>query len=212
MANFLEGYEDVNARIKRFRNEFPMGRVEISVLDKNIDLQDTWILIEARVYRTDTELVPAAVDIAFERKSAQGVNKEFWAENASTSAIGRAIGLLTPSEEHSGGRPTRQDMEKVERFKNVEAIPQNETWSTPVVDNPTPAQAFKDEAIEMARQALAGAGISEMQKPKECSHGVRLHKSGTNKKGGQWEAWFCPLDKEDPRKCNPVDKNNREWA
>ncbi len=110
MSGFLDGYEDVNARIKRFRSEFPTGRLEASVED--FDVQRGYILVKAQVFREYEDTVPSAIDFAFEMRSDRGVNRDFWVENCVTSAYGRVISALTPSE----ARPTRQDMEKVERL------------------------------------------------------------------------------------------------
>ena len=58
----LENYEDVNARIKRFRAEFPTGRLEAFIED--IDIKAGHILIKALAYRTYEDEKPAAVDYA----------------------------------------------------------------------------------------------------------------------------------------------------
>jgi hypothetical protein len=112
MAFDLSNYEDVNARITRFRAEFPMGRIEAHI--DHIDFENGRILVRALAFRTDDpNELPAAIDYAFEHRATHGVNRDFWVENAVTSAYGRAIGALTPS----NARPTRQDMEKAEKLQ-----------------------------------------------------------------------------------------------
>jgi hypothetical protein len=69
-------------------------------------------LVKAEAYREYEDAVPSAVDYAFGNVATLTNNMKKWLiEDTVTSAYGRVIGLLTPSE---GGRPTKQDMEKVE--------------------------------------------------------------------------------------------------
>ena len=46
---FLDKYEDVNSRIKRFRDEFPSGRLIAFIEDINLDKGT--ILVRAEAYR-----------------------------------------------------------------------------------------------------------------------------------------------------------------
>ena len=109
MSNFLEGYEDVNARITRARAEYPGLRLVAYIED--ISLKDGYILVRAEAYKNYDDEKPSAVDYALEVRSDRGVNANFWVENCVTSAYGRVIGLLTPG---GIGRPTRQDMDKAQ--------------------------------------------------------------------------------------------------
>ena len=84
MSNFLEGYEDVNARIIRIRAEYPSLRLVAYIED--IDITKGYVLIKAEAYREYEDLVPSAVDYAYEVRSDRGVNQHFWVENAVTSA------------------------------------------------------------------------------------------------------------------------------
>ena len=107
---FLDNYEDVNSRIKRFRTEYPSGRLVAFIEDINLDKGT--ILVRAEAYREYEDSVPSAVDYAFGNVATYPQNMKKWfIEDTLTSAYGRVIGLLTPSE---GGRPTVQDMHKVE--------------------------------------------------------------------------------------------------
>ena len=47
----LDNYEDVNARITRFRDEYPMGRLIADIV--HIDIEQGRILVKATAYRTD---------------------------------------------------------------------------------------------------------------------------------------------------------------
>lgn len=201
MAINLGDYEDVNSRVKRFRAQFPDGRIVVSIIDRGNDANGDWVMMEASIYCTIEQLAPSATDYAFGHTSFYRPNMKRWfVEDTSTSAIGRALGLVIPSEH----RPTRENMEQVERNENTAHIANNHLW-----DSPTPAQAFKDEAIAMAREALAGAGFVEVKPTTTCAHGERTYKTGVNKSGAKWEAYFCPSDGND--KCPTIGADGREW-
>ena len=187
MSNFLEGYEDVNARIIRARSEFPSLRLIAYIED--IDITKGYVLIRAEAYKNYEDEKPSAVDYAFEMRADSGVNKNFWIENCSTSAYGRVLGLLTP-----GGiaRSTRQDMEKVEALSAADVAPvSNDLWAT------TPVA----QTIEAVKNELGG--IYLQGKP-ECKHGARIWREGvsakTNKK---WGNYSC-TEKSKATQCEPV--------
>jgi hypothetical protein len=188
MSNFLEGYEDVNARIIRARAEYPTLRLVAYIED--IDITKGYVLIRAEAYKNYEDEKPSAVDYAFEMRSDRGVNLHFWIENCSTSAYGRVLGLLTP-----GGiaRSTKQDMEKVEALSTRDVSPVSEDlWAT------TPTIAA---GIEAVKNELGG--IYLQSKP-ECIHGARVWREGvsakTNKK---WGNYSC-IEKSKATQCEPV--------
>ena len=167
----LADYEDVNARITRFRNEYPMGRLEAHIV--HYDLEAGRILIKALAFRTDDpNEAPAAIDYAYEFRQQQGVNRDFWVENCVTSAYGRVIGALTPS----NARPTRQDMEKAQSLQQPQDHyhPKNVTTGA--------------QAIAELKQVL---GAKVMSEPPRCKHGMRLKKTGTAKTGKPYLGWKC---------------------
>ena len=188
MSNFLEGYEDVNARIIRARSEFPSLRLIAYIED--IDITKGYVLIRAEAYKNYEDEKPSAVDYAFEMRADSGVNKNFWIENCSTSAYGRVLGLLTP-----GGiaRSTRQDMEKVESLSARDVAPaSDDLWAT------TPTIAA---GIEAVKNELGG--IYLQSKP-ECKHGARVWRTGTSAKTGkEWGNYSC-IEKSKATQCEPV--------
>jgi hypothetical protein len=188
MSNFLEGYEDVNARIIRVRSEYPTLRLVAYIED--IDITKGYILVKAEAYKTYEDEKPSAVDYAFEMRSDRGVNLHFWVENAITSAYGRVIGLLTP-----GGiaRSTKQDMEKVEALSAKDVAPvSDDLWAT---------TASILTSIEAVKNELGGTLLHG--KP-ECKHGVRVWKTGTSAKTGrEWGNYSC-IEKSKATQCEPV--------
>ena len=187
----LESYEDVNSRIKRFRETHVSGRIETQIID--IDITKGYVLIQAAVYREHEDLVPSAIDFAFEIRSDRGVNKDFWVENAVTSAVGRAIGLLMPSEK----RPTKQDMEKVERLSHVPAQP--DPWAHFTVT--TEAAEPVGNVLQLVSDQL---GSEIVESTPLCAHGRMVHKKGVSSKTGKdYEGHVCP-SKVKSDQCAPV--------
>lgn len=204
--SFLEGYEDVNARITRFRTEFPTGRLVAYIEDMNID--KGYILVKAEAYREYEDLIPSAIDYAFEAKSDRGVNLHFWVENCVTSAYGRVIGLLTPSTTRS----TAQDMEKVERLQANDRLP---APSKPVSDDLwTTFPSFKTrEEAESAGVPTVASAVSEVaaklggfisEESPQCQHGHMLLKEGVSDKTGKPYRGHVCIEKVKARQCPPI--------
>lgn len=186
---FLDGYEDVNARIKRFRAEFPTGRLIAYIED--IDVVKGTVLVKAEAYREYEDHVPSAVDYAFGNVATLTNNMKKWLiEDTVTSAYGRVIGLLTPSE---GGRPTRQDMEKVETLPA-----DSDPWSTKAASE---GIATMSTAISEVEQSLGGEQVAARF---SCRHGDMVWGEGTAKSTGKpWGAYKC-TEKNRAEQCNPV--------
>ena len=184
---FLDNYEDVNARIKRFRAEYPTGRLIAYIED--IDVVKGTVLVKAEAYREYEDAVPSAVDYAFGNVATLTNNMKKWLiEDTVTSAYGRVIGLLTPSE---GGRPTKQDMEKVERLP---ADP--DPWSTKAAIEDIPTMA---SAIGEIEQSLGGAQVAAAPR---CSHGTMIWKQAASGSPKNWGGYFC-TERTKATQCAP---------
>lgn len=185
---FLDNYEDVNARIKRFRSEFPSGRLVAYIED--IDIIKGTILIKAEAYREYEDMVPSAVDYAFGNVSTYPNNMKKWfIEDTITSAYGRVIGLLTPSDH---ARPTVQDMQKVETLPA-----DSDPWSTKasIEDMATMASSI----LEIGKN-LGGELVAEAPR---CAHGTMIWAEGTAKATGKpWAAYKC-TERVRANQCNP---------
>jgi hypothetical protein len=68
------------------------------------------------LYADKEDKVPVATGYAEEVKSDRGVNATSFVENCETSAIGRAIANCPLQAPTSGPRPSRNEMQKVERL------------------------------------------------------------------------------------------------
>lgn len=112
MAYFnLADYQPVEERIRLFWAKYPNGRLltEIVFDDGNR------VVMRCSVYTDREDDRPTTVDYAEETKSAKGVNQDSRVENCATSCTGRAISLLGGEFSPKGKRPSREEMEKVQR-------------------------------------------------------------------------------------------------
>jgi hypothetical protein len=191
----LDNYVDVNSRIKRFRETHIAGRIVTEIVEINV--KDGYVIIRASVFREHEDVVPAAVDYAYELRTDRGVNRDFWIENCSTSAIGRAIGLLMPSE----ARPTRQDMEKVER---LQAQPEVDLWATAIPAVKVEGVGSVRPAAESIADIKAQLGGEILDPAPVCSHGRMVYKEGVSPKTqAKYRGYTCS-SKSRSDQCKPI--------
>ena len=194
MAGFLDGYEDVAARIKRLHSTFPTNRVETSIVDFNA--QAGYILIECRIFREYEDEKPSAIDYAFGRVESYNPSMKRWfVEDTVTSAIGRCAGLLLGSET----RPTKQNMEQVETLPKafVDKI-EDDPWSKPFAED---GFATAASTIEEIASQLGGELIAEAP---QCKHGHRLLKEGTSPKTGKAYRGHVCIEKVKANQCPAI--------
>jgi hypothetical protein len=179
MASFnLDNYETVEDRLVKFWNEHPDGRILTGVHYYD----DNRILVRAEIYFNREDDRPVATGYAEELRGASPVNRTSHAENAETSAIGR--GLANCGYAAKGSRPSREEMEKVQRMGSAPAPskpvdnrstdqiinglmdtfgaekvdgPTSAPASTPVIKNP--GENASEKQVNMIRAILSGQGI-----------------------------------------------------
>ena len=192
----LSTYEDVNSRIKRFRETHIAGRITTEIVELNV--KDGYVVIRACVFREHEDVVPAAVDYAYELRTDRGVNRDFWIENCSTSAIGRAIGLLMPSD----ARPTRQDMEKVERLAAQPAV-EVDLWATATPTKPEAVGSVRPAAESIA-DIKAQLGGEILDPAPVCSHGRMVYKEGVSATTQKKYRGYTCSSKSRGDQCKPI--------
>lgn len=151
----LDNYETVEDRLVKFWADHTDGRINTSIHYYD----DTRILVRAEVYFDREDVRPVATGYAEELRGASPVNRTSHAENAETSAIGRA--LANCGYAAKGSRPSREEMQKVER---------GDVWvSRPM--NPT-VIVTKDNTVNEIMEELVSNGatyVEDEQKPRNIS-------------------------------------------
>jgi len=186
MSNFLDNYETANDTIIRFRKENPTGRIVTVVQDA--DLAAGWILIRAEVYREYEDTVPSAVDIAYGNVATLPQNMKKWfVEDCSTSAISRAIKLLSPT----NTRPSREDMARVE-YEATPSKDESDLWASLTVkqtEHETGTAAL-GSVLTLVKEAIPEPATP--QPNPYCKHGEMMFKSGQSKTTGKaYQGYTC---------------------
>lgn len=104
-------YAEVKERIKAFRMLFPMGfiRTHVELLDEDTCMATA----EVGFTFQEGEDCTLATGTAMEVRTASRINQVSFIENAETSAVGRALGMLGLG--ITGGVASAEEMTKVER-------------------------------------------------------------------------------------------------
>ena len=114
----LSQYEEVRVRLPKFFEKYPQGRVITDIIAQFNDLET--VVIKATLFEDgDPGKLPLATGIAYEKDGEGYINKTSHVENGETSAIGRALANLGL---HGSKRPSKEEMQKVERMSKEQAI------------------------------------------------------------------------------------------
>jgi hypothetical protein len=149
----LEDYETVDMRLRRLYTQFPQARILTDMVYRD----ERSFIVKAELYINMEDLSPVSTGYAEEIVGVGFVNKTSALENCETSAIGRCISnsilvLGTPE----GKRPSMQEMEKVERYKETPRKPLR--LSKP---NREYTQEETDKAVLLYQDAVNLAGTKE---------------------------------------------------
>lgn len=182
MSHFLDNYEDVNSRIKRFRDNVKNHRIITEVV--NFQPENGWILVRADIWIND---VLVASDYAFGDKLTYPNNMQKWyVEDTVTSSVGRALALIMDVD----AKATKQNMARVEKPIKVENPA--DPWTT--VEKPAPKAMDTSEIIE----ALGGEELPT------CKHGDMLLKEGS-KNNRAYHGYICKHAGVGPGdQCKPI--------
>lgn len=197
MAFDLSEYQPVDERIALFWIKYPEGRIDTELVHND----GKSFIIKATAYRNDGTII--AIDYAQEVISDRGVNAHFALENAATSGIGRVL-ATAGFQAKIGKRPSRLEMEKVQRVAAGDPVPNDDLWNKPADDEmATAMQVLSSIATPIERESNVRAH--------PCKHGTRVHKEGTSAAGKKWEGYFCEATPKS-QQCAPVGMDGKEWV
>ena len=167
MAMFnLADYETVEDRLVKFWEDHKQGRILTSIHYYD----DNRILVRAEIYFNREDDRPVATGYAEEIRGASPVNKTSHAENAETSAIGR--GLANCGYATKGSRPSREEMEKVQRgettppsqnYQQVKKAFNAQEVGKPAPTIKNPGATASEKQLGLIRSLIRGKGMSETE-------------------------------------------------
>ena len=167
----LADYETVEDRLVKFWEDHKQGRILTSIHYYD----DNRILVRAEIYFNREDDRPVATGYAEEVRGASPVNKTSHAENAETSAIGR--GLANCGYATKGSRPSREEMEKVQRsevpvpkasspsqsYQQVKKAFNAEEVGKPAPSIKNPGATASEKQLGLIRSLIRGKGMSEVE-------------------------------------------------
>lgn len=119
-------YCDVPERVKAFRNIYPTGLIDTTLVNMSGEIGSRVVMFKCEVY--DDKLTKLSTGYAEEKENSTFINKTSFVENCETSAIGRALGFagigltssIASAEEVSNAMANQN--KKVEPKKEVNPI------------------------------------------------------------------------------------------
>jgi hypothetical protein len=152
MAFDLSNYETVESRLARFWEQFPEGRVETTLM--NYDGESC--IVRSVIWKHRDDANPTATGYAHEIHTDRGVNMTSFIENCETSSLGRVLSNMGLAKQ--GARPSREEMEKVQRLTPIDPIDSRET---PVH---TPRGAFATpKQLGYIKKLAKDAGLDDLR-------------------------------------------------
>ena len=152
MAFDLSNYETVETRLARFWEQFPEGRVETTLM--NYDGESC--IVRSVIWKHRDDANPTATGYAHEIHTDRGVNMTSFIENCETSSLGRVLSNMGLAKQ--GARPSREEMEKVQRLTPTDPIDSRET---PVH---TPRGAFATpKQLGYIKKLAKDAGLDDLR-------------------------------------------------
>jgi hypothetical protein len=213
---FLDNYEASRERLERWNRTYPTGRIETRIVE--FSAEKGYVLVEAKAFRNQEDVLPAGVDYAYGYQGAYQQNMKRWfCEDTVTSAIMRVQQLVMGGAERS----TKEIMEQVERTPaKIANTDSTDYWTTKFGDVPSYKTAgeaeqsgvpsFGSSLNEIAQQL----GAEIMPEAPKCDHGHRIWRESKEGAAKKWGGYFCP-EREKNNQCQPfwyIVSSTGKWA
>lgn len=154
----LDEYEPVASRIARFWAEHPCGAIHTELVFDD----GHRCVIKATVY-FDSTAAPVSSDFAEEIQTERGVNATSRLENCSTSAQGRALAAAGFLPSDWTKKPSREEMQKVQRQGGDYQPAQRTSGSTVITENGDLASDKQRNMIKAVCKSLGKTPPVELQ-------------------------------------------------
>jgi hypothetical protein len=154
----LEDYEPVASRIARFWAEHPCGAIHTELVFDD----GHRCVIKATVY-FDSTAAPVSSDYAEEMQTERGVNATSRLENCSTSAQGRALAAAGFLPSDWTKKPSREEMQKVQRQGGDYQPVQRTSGATVITENGDLATDKQRNMIKAVCKSLGKTPPVELQ-------------------------------------------------
>lgn len=192
MAFDLKNYEDVQSRVKRWQEAFPMGRIVTEIVE--FSAEKGHVLVKASCFRDDVTELAAGVDYAFGNVAFYPTHmKRFFIEDTTTSAIGRCISLVLPTEL----KPTQQDMSRVD-VPTGKPLDEVDYWTIKSAESETLGTAVEQLQEQMGAEIMSVTFESPL-----CAHGHMLKRESKPDAPKEWAGFFCS-EKTKAKQCDPI--------
>lgn len=205
MAFDLGDYVAVNDRVIEFVKKYPDGAIATGA-PVGVPGRADLMMVQAIVYRTPNDPVPVTAWATefLEGKTPYTRGREV--ENASTSAVGRALGYLG-----IGIKAGLASADEVQEQKARESAPQTakKASSSPAKAAPAPdIDPWAVESLPLPPEPEPEGDMGEVMAALEggipnCQHGPRRWKEGTATSGKRWQGWMCPIGRK-ADSCEPL--------
>jgi len=163
MAFDLSQYETVHERLDRFWKQYPNGRIHTDL----IAYSDTQYIFKAAIYKDAADAQPLATGFAEERVGSTFVNKTSAAENAETSAIGRALANANFVSQGKQ-RASANEMQKASRYEVANGDVPKEEWKNSARGSWADEGNASAKQIEFVKKivqdAFTSTGLQDEQK------------------------------------------------
>ena len=156
-------YATVSTRVKHLRKDYKDLKMDVNIVATDNDHQGVWI--KASIYEKGAKKddIPIAAGIAYEQKSASGVNSTNWTENCDTSAVGRALANLGIGIEDAYASANEMELALEKEKQNKEAKNAPKELVIPRGEKPADVKANTKLASEGGEQKV----VMEVGEPEE---------------------------------------------